>query len=35
MNRVEGSWWAAATGAITLAGLLLLDAARRVMGKTA
>lgn len=33
MNRVEGSWWAAATGAVTLAGLLLLDAARRVMGK--
>lgn len=35
MNRVEGSWWTAATGAITFAGLLLLDAARRVMGKAA
>lgn len=28
LSRVEGSWWAAATGAATLAGILLLDAAR-------
>jgi hypothetical protein len=33
MNRVEGRWWAAATGAVTLAGLLLLDAGRRVMSE--
>ncbi|MGH3787836.1 MAG: hypothetical protein ACRDRG_15090 [Pseudonocardiaceae bacterium] len=30
MNRVEGGWWAVATGAATLAGILLLDAGRRV-----
>jgi hypothetical protein len=28
LSRVEGSWWAAATGAATLAGILLLDAGR-------
>ena len=33
MNRVEGRWWAAATGAVTLAGLLLLDAGRRLMSE--
>jgi hypothetical protein len=33
MNRIEGGWWAAATGAVTLAGLLLLDASRRLMSK--
>jgi hypothetical protein len=31
MNRIEGSWWMAATGTVTIAGLLLLDAARRTM----
>jgi hypothetical protein len=31
MARIEGSWWAAATGAATLAGILLLDAGRRAM----
>jgi hypothetical protein len=31
MSRIEGSWWATATGAATLAGTLLLDAARRMM----
>lgn len=30
LTRVEGSWWAAATGAATLAGILLLDAGREV-----
>ena len=30
MNRVEGGWWAVATAAATLAGILLLDAGRRV-----
>jgi uncharacterized membrane protein YdbT with pleckstrin-like domain len=30
MNRVEGRWWALATGEVTFAGLVLLDAARRV-----
>lgn len=34
MNRVEGSWWAAATGAVTFAGILLLDAGRRLMSQT-
>jgi hypothetical protein len=33
MNRVEGRWWAVATGAVTLAGLLLLDAGRRLMSE--
>jgi hypothetical protein len=28
LSRVEGSWWAAATGAAILAGILLLDAGR-------
>ncbi|MEO7196195.1 MAG: hypothetical protein ABIZ05_15515 [Pseudonocardiaceae bacterium] len=28
LSRVEGSWWAAATGTATLAGILLLDAGR-------
>jgi hypothetical protein len=31
LSRVEGSWWAAATGAATLAGILLLDAGREVV----
>jgi hypothetical protein len=30
MNRIEGRWWALATGEVTLAGLFLLDAAWRV-----
>jgi hypothetical protein len=30
MNRVEGRWWALATGEVTLAGLFLLNAARRM-----
>jgi hypothetical protein len=34
MYRVEGYWWAVATAAVTLAGLSLLDASRRVMGGT-
>ncbi|MGH3825888.1 MAG: hypothetical protein ACRDQX_01740 [Pseudonocardiaceae bacterium] len=28
LSRIEGSWWVAATGAATLAGILLLDAGR-------
>jgi hypothetical protein len=28
LSRVEGSWWASAMGAATLAGILLLDAGR-------
>ena len=28
LSRVEGSWWVAATGAATLAGILLLHAGR-------
>ncbi len=28
LHRIEGRWWAAATGAATLAGLLALDALR-------
>lgn len=31
MNRIEGGWWAVATGSITIAGIMLLDAARRTM----
>jgi hypothetical protein len=31
LNRIEGRWWATAVGAATLAGILLLDAARWVM----
>jgi len=30
MNRIEGGWWATAIGVATLAGILLLDAGRRV-----
>jgi hypothetical protein len=30
MNRIDGRWWAIATGVATLAGLLLLDAGRHV-----
>ena len=30
MNRIDGRWWAIAIGAATLAGILLLDAGRRV-----
>jgi hypothetical protein len=32
MNRIDGRWWAIATGVATLAGILLLDAGRRVRG---
>jgi hypothetical protein len=35
MNRIEGRWWALATGEVTLAGLLLLDAAGRVTSERA
>ncbi|MGH3824367.1 MAG: hypothetical protein ACRDRA_16285 [Pseudonocardiaceae bacterium] len=31
MSRVEGAWWASAIGAATLAGILLLDAGRRIL----
>ncbi|HVE95561.1 MAG TPA: hypothetical protein VNA67_01010 [Pseudonocardiaceae bacterium] len=31
LRRIEGRWWAAATGAATLAGILVLDALRQVM----
>ena len=31
LRRIEGRWWAVATGAATLAGILMLDALRRVM----
>jgi hypothetical protein len=31
LSRVEGSWWVAATGAATLAGILLLDAGREAV----
>lgn len=31
LRRIEGRWWAAATGAATLAGILMLDALRQVM----
>lgn len=31
LSRVAGSWWAAATGAATLAGILLLDAGREAI----
>lgn len=30
LRRIEGRWWAAATGAATLAGILMLDALRQV-----
>lgn len=30
LSRIEGRWWAAATGMATLAGILALDAGRRV-----
>ncbi|MDQ4104489.1 MAG: hypothetical protein M3186_12540 [Actinomycetota bacterium] len=30
LRRVEGGWWAAATGAATLAGILVLDALRQM-----
>lgn len=30
LTRIEGRWWAIAVGAATLAGVLLLAAARRV-----
>lgn len=29
LRRIEGRWWAAATGAVTLAGILVLDALRQ------
>ncbi|MGH3795570.1 MAG: hypothetical protein ACRDSP_11835 [Pseudonocardiaceae bacterium] len=31
LTRIEGVWWAGATGAVTLAGLLLLDAVRQAV----
>ncbi|MGH3985657.1 MAG: hypothetical protein ACRDST_23995 [Pseudonocardiaceae bacterium] len=31
LRRIEGRWWAIATGAATLAGVLMLDALRQVM----
>jgi hypothetical protein len=31
LRRIEGRWWAVATGAATLAGILMLDALRQVM----
>jgi hypothetical protein len=31
LSRVEGSWWVAATGAATLAGILLLVAGREAV----
>lgn len=31
LSRVEGSWWAAATGVAIIAGILLLDATRKVL----
>ncbi|MGH3865580.1 MAG: hypothetical protein ACRDQ4_05460 [Pseudonocardiaceae bacterium] len=31
LSRIEGSWWAAATGAATLAGILLLVAGREAI----
>jgi hypothetical protein len=31
LRRIEGRWWAAATGAAILAGILVLDALRQVM----
>ena len=34
MSRIEGSWWASAVSAATLAGLLLLDAGRRATRKS-
>jgi hypothetical protein len=30
LRRIEGRWWAVATGAATLAGILMLDALRQV-----
>jgi hypothetical protein len=34
MNRIEGRWWGLATGGVTLAGLVLLDAAWRMAGES-
>ena len=31
LRRIEGRWWAVATGAATLAGILVLDALRQMM----
>jgi hypothetical protein len=31
LSRIEGRWWAAATGAATLAGILLLNAGREAI----
>jgi hypothetical protein len=31
LTRIEGRWWATATAVAMLAGILLLDAARRMM----
>ncbi|MDQ4021924.1 MAG: hypothetical protein M3257_09965 [Actinomycetota bacterium] len=31
LRRIEGRWWAAATAAATLAGILMLDALRQVV----
>jgi hypothetical protein len=30
MNRIDGRWWAIATGVATLAGILMLDAGRQI-----
>ncbi len=35
MTRIEGGWWASAVGAVTLAGILLLDAGGRVLRASA
>ena len=31
LSRIEGSWWATATGVAMLAGILLLDAGRKTV----
>jgi hypothetical protein len=35
LYRIEGRWWAMAVGAVTLAGILLLDAGRRMTPQAA
>ncbi|MDQ4030856.1 MAG: hypothetical protein M3332_00725 [Actinomycetota bacterium] len=35
LRRIEGRWWAAATGAATLAGILVLHALRQMMSVSA
>jgi hypothetical protein len=34
LDRIVGGWWGAATAAVTVAGLLLLNAGHRVFGRT-